>query len=149
MEKYIIKNAKYIIGSLGIENTFNGSVQYEHNGQTKWISISELLGFPLFSISDNDITDMLVNLPSEDSPEYDLLEKSKIQSLEGVPVDSYKNIGEALSKRSMTPMFKLLIYTICLVKLDDQDRENFIKETIGKDINEINMFGYLLKTFEE
>ena len=90
MEKYIIKNAKYVIGSLGIENTFNGSVQYEHNGQTKWISITELLGFPLFSISDNDITDLLVNLPSEDSPEYDLLEKSKIQSLDGVPMDSYK-----------------------------------------------------------
>ena len=64
-------------------------------------------------------------------------------------MDSYKEIGEALTKQPMTPMFKLVIYTICLVKLDDQDRENFIKETIGKDVNEINMLGYLLKTFEE
>ena len=138
MEHLKILSARYMVVGGGLAcGPVSGSVVAEAEfekpgGQVFFLTCVETLGIPTFLITEGSVFDKIVSVEEGEAEDDDLSDVLDDHTLD---VGEYQDIFEDRDPE----YFDMLRYLIYIVGNDYEDTDNFIKETFGKYLDEVEV----------
>lgn len=139
--KYLIKDIKFGTTEDGvacepIEGNIVVTIEFQDDISTNWLSMVEIFGIPEFYYSDEDIFEEL--LKESD----DFIEKTEhliIKEFNGIQLGEYEDIIKNLRKPFDENDKSLIKLIIAVMRLDYEDTNKLIEDSIGKYSIDINI----------
>ncbi len=130
-------------GSIGglacgpVSGSLNTAVKIKRAKTSKWLTLSEVDGIPVFTLTDDDIFDKLMedDFATEFQTHY---QESIINQFENVPLGDYEGLYTWIKEHESSPASALLEYIMAIQKCPDSDLEEYIKAGEGKYVEDID-----------
>ena len=138
---YLIKGIRYGITEGGmacgpVSGNVVASIEFQDDDKVSFLSMVEVFGIPEFYFSEEDIYDELL----EESEDFiDKANSLIINEFNGIELKEYEDIMEELKKPYNEEDKALIKLLISVVRLDYDEADKLIEESIGKYIKDINI----------
>ena len=138
---YLIKGIRYGITEGGMAcGPVNGnvvaSIEFQDDDKVSFLSMVEVFGIPEFYFSEEDIYNELL----EESEDFiDKANNLIINEFNGIELKEYEDIMEELKKSYNEEDKALIKLLIAVVRLDYDEADKLIEESVGKYIKDINI----------
>lgn len=138
---YLIKGIRYGITEGGmacgpVSGNVVASIEFQDDDKVSFLSMVEVFGMPEFYFSEEDIYDELL----EESEDFiDKANSLIINEFNGIELEEYEDIMEELKKPYNEEDKALIKLLIAVVRLDYDEADKLIEESIGKYIKDINI----------
>ena len=138
---YLIKGIRYGITEGGMAcGPVNGnvvaSIEFQDDDKVSFLSMVEVFGIPEFYFSEEDIYNELL----EESEDFiDKANSLIINEFNGIELKEYEDIMEELKKPYNEEDKALIKLLIAVVRLDYDEADKLIEESVGKYIKDINI----------
>ena len=138
---YLIKGIRYGITEGGIacgpvSGNVVASIEFQDDDKVSFLSMVEVFGVPEFYFSEEDIYDELL----EESEDFiDKANSLIINEFNGIELKEYEDIMEELKKPYNEEDKALIKLLIAVVRLDYDEADKLIEESVGKYIKDINI----------
>ena len=138
---YLIKGIRYGITEGGmacgpVSGNVVASIEFQDDNKVSFLSMVEVFGVPEFYFSEEDIYENLL----EDSEDFiDKANSLIINEFNGIELEEYEDIMEELKKPYNEEDKALIKLLIAVVRLDYDEADKLIEESIGKYIKDINI----------
>ena len=138
---YLIKGIRYGITEGGmacgpVSGNVVASIEFQDDDKVSFLSMVEVFGVPEFYFSEEDIYDELL----EESEDFiDKANSLIINEFNGIELKEYEDIMEELKKPYNEEDKALIKLLIAVVRLDYDEADKLIEESIGKYIKDINI----------
>ena len=138
---YLIKGIRYGITEGGmacgpVSGNVVASIEFQDDDKVSFLSMVEVFGIPEFYFSEEDIYDELL----EESEDFiDKANSLIINEFNGIELEEYEDIMEELKKPYNEEDKALIKLLISVVRLDYDEADKLIEESIGKYIKDINI----------
>jgi hypothetical protein len=138
---YLIKGIRYGITEGGmacgpVSGNVVASIEFQDDDKVSFLSMVEVFGIPEFYFSEEDIYDELL----EESEDFiDKANSLIINEFNGIELKEYEDIMEELKKPYNEEDKALIKLLIAVVRLDYDEADKLIEESIGKYIKDINI----------
>ena len=138
---YLIKGIRYGITEGGmacgpVSGNVVASIEFQDDNKVSFLSMVEVFGIPEFYFSEEDIYDELL----EESEDFiDKANSLIINEFNGIELKEYEDIMEELKKPYNEEDKALIKLLIAVVRLDYDEADKLIEESIGKYIKDINI----------
>lgn len=138
---YLIKGIRYGITEGGmacgpVSGNVVASIEFQDDDKVSFLSMVEVFGIPEFYFSEEDIYDELL----EESEDFiDKANSLIINEFNGIELEEYEDIMEELKKPYNEEDKALIKLLIAVVRLDYDEADKLIEESIGKYIKDINI----------
>jgi hypothetical protein len=138
---YLIKGIRYGITEGGmacgpVSGNVVASIEFQDDDKVSFLSMVEVFGIPEFYFSEEDIYDELL----EESEDFiDKANSLIINEFNGIELEEYEDIMEELKKPYNEEDKALIKLLIAVVRLDYDEADKLIKESVGKYIKDINI----------
>ena len=138
---YLIKGIRYGITEGGmacgpVSGNVVASIEYQNGDKVSFLSMVEVFGMPEFYLSEEDIYE---NLLEESEDFIDKANSLIINEFNGIKLEEYEDIMEELKKPYNEEDKALIKLLIAVVRLDYDEADKLIEESVGKYITEINI----------
>jgi len=138
---YLIKGIRYGITEGGmacgpVSGNVVASIEYQNGDKVSFLSMVEVFGMPEFYLSEEDIYE---NLLEESEDFIDKANSLIINEFNGIELKEYEDIMEELKKPYNEEDKALIKLLIAVVRLDYDEADKLIEESVGKYITEINI----------
>lgn len=139
--KYLVKNIKCGITEGGvacgpIDGNIVATIEYQEKNKVNWLSLVDVFGIPEFYQSDKNIFDELMK-ESEDF--IDEANSLLIKKFNDIDLEEYEDIIEQLNKSVDEDDKTLIKLLIAVVRLDFEDLDKLIADSIGKYTTDIQI----------
>ena len=112
------------------------SIEFQDDDKVSFLSMVEVFGVPEFYFSEEDIYDELL----EESEDFiDKANSLIINEFNGIELKEYEDIMEELKKPYNEEDKALIKLLIAVVRLDYDEADKLIEESVGKYIKDINI----------
>lgn len=138
---YLIKGIRYGITEGGmacgpVSGNVVASIEFQDDDKVSFLSMVEVFGVPEFYFSEEDIYDELL----EESEDFiDKANSLIINEFNGIELKEYEDIMEELKKPYNEEDKALIKLLIAVVRLDYDEADKLIEESVGKYIKDINI----------
>lgn len=138
---YLIKGIRYGITEGGmacgpVSGNVVASIEFQDDDKVSFLSMVEVFGVPEFYFSEEDIYDELL----EESEDFiDKANSLIINEFNGIELKEYEDIMEELKKPYNEEDIALIKLLIAVVRLDYDEADKLIEESVGKYIKDINI----------
>ena len=138
---YLIKGIRYGITEGGmacgpVSGNVVASIEFQDDDKVSFLSMVEVFGIPEFYFSEEDIYDELL----EESEDFiDKANSLIINEFNGIELEEYEDIMEELKKPYNKEDKALIKLLIAVVRLDYDEADKLIEESVGKYIKDINI----------
>lgn len=138
---YLIKGIRYGITEGGmacgpVSGNVVASIEFQDDDKVSFLSMVEVFGMPEFYFSEEDIYDELL----EESEDFiDKANSLIINEFNGIELEEYEDIMEELKKPYNEEDKALIKLLIAVVRLDYDEADKLIEESVGKYIKDINI----------
>ena len=138
---YLIKGIRYGITEGGmacgpVSGNVVASIEFQDDDKVSFLSMVEVFGIPEFYFSEEDIYDELL----EESEDFiDKANSLIINEFNGIELKEYEDIMEELKKPYNEEDKALIKLLIAVVRLDYDEADKLIEESVGKYIKDINI----------
>ena len=138
---YLIKGIRYGITEGGmacgpVSGNVVASIEFQDDDKVSFLSMVEVFGMPEFYFSEEDIYDDLL----EESEDFiDKANSLIINEFNGIELEEYEDIMEELKKPYNEEDKALIKLLIAVVRLDYDEADKLIEESVGKYIKDINI----------
>ena len=138
---YLIKGIRYGITEGGmacgpVSGNVVASIEFQDDDKVSFLSMVEVFGIPEFYFSEEDIYNELL----EESEDFiDKANSLIINEFNGIMLEEYEDIMEELKKPYNEEDKALIKLLIAVVRLDYDEADKLIEESVGKYIKEINI----------
>lgn len=138
---YLIKGIRYGITEGGmacgpVSGNVVASIEFQDDDKVSFLSMVEVFGMPEFYFSEEDIYDELL----EESEDFiDKANSLIINEFNGIELKEYEDIMEELKKPYNEEDKALIKLLIAVVRLDYDEADKLIEESVGKYIKDINI----------
>jgi hypothetical protein len=138
---YLIKGIRYGITEGGmacgpVSGNVVASIEFQDDDKVSFLSMVEVFGIPEFYFSEEDIYDELL----EESEDFiDKANSLIINEFNGIELEEYEDIMEELKKPYNEEDKALIKLLIAVVRLDYDEADKLIEESVGKYIKDINI----------
>jgi hypothetical protein len=138
---YLIKGIRYGITEGGmacgpVSGNVVASIEFQDDDKVSFLSMVEVFGIPEFYFSEEDIYNELL----EESEDFiDKANSLIINEFNGIELEEYEDIMEELKKPYNEEDKALIKLLIAVVRLDYDEADKLIEESIGKYIKDINI----------
>lgn len=138
-ERYLINDIKYGFSGGGpFSDIVVVSIQYTHQGCTKWITNIEFDSLPSFYITNENYLDKI--LSSDYNEELaEELEKYLVNSIGDIQFNDYDDILELSQNKEANSSLSLIILLTALTRLACEETNALIKNSINKYSDEVNI----------
>ena len=138
---YLTKSIRYGITEGGmacgpVGGNVVASIEYQDGDKVYFLSMVEVFGMPEFYFSEEDIYE---NLLEESEDFIDKANSLFINEFNGIKLEEYEDIMEELKKPYNEEDKALIRLLIAVVRLDYDEADKLIEESVGKHIKEINI----------
>ncbi|MDO4466841.1 MAG: hypothetical protein Q4C49_07515 [Bacillota bacterium] len=114
------------------------TVTYEVDGEVSYLSEVEVQGIPNFYLTEDDIFDKLLEEDMDDEEFTEYLDDNYLDGFAGFELDIDYDFVNNLRDEE-TGYGKLLLYIIYIVRSELDEMSQFITDSIGKTIDEIDI----------
>ena len=138
---YLIKGIRYGITEGGmacgpVSGNVVASIEFQDDDKVRFLSMVEVFGIPEFYFSEENIYDELL----EESEDFiDKANSLIINEFNGIELEEYEDITEELKKPYNEEDKALIKLLIAVVRLDYDEADKLIEESVGKYIKDINI----------
>ena len=138
---YLIKGIRYGITEGGmacgpVSGNVVASIEFQDDDKVRFLSMVEVFGIPEFYFSEENIYDELL----EESEDFiDKANSLIINEFNGIELEEYEDIMEELKKPYNEEDKALIKLLIAVVRLDYDEADKLIEESVGKYIKDINI----------
>ena len=138
---YLIKGIRYGITEGGmacgpVSGNVVASIEFQDDNKVSFLSMVEVFGVPEFYFSEEDIYDELL----EESEDFiDKANSLIINEFNGIELKEYEDIMEELKKPYNEEDKALIKLLIAVVRLDYDEADKLIEDSVGKYIKDINI----------
>ena len=138
---YLIKGIRYGITEGGmacgpVSGNVVASIEFQDDDKVSFLSMVEVFGIPEFYFSEEDIYNELL----EESEDFiDKANSLIINEFNGIELKEYEDIMEELKKPYNEEDKALIKLLIAVVRLDYDEADKLIEESVGKYIKDINI----------
>jgi hypothetical protein len=138
---YLIKGIRYGITEGGmacgpVGGNVVASIEFQSGDKVYFLSMVEVFGIPEFYFSEEDIYE---NLLEESEDFIDKANSLFINEFNGIKLEEYEDIIEELKKPYNEEDKALIKLLIAVVRLDYDEADKLIEESVGKYIKDINI----------
>lgn len=145
MSNYKILDAKYGITDGGmacgpVSGYVVATIKFECEGKIQYLSIDDYESFPTFYLTDEDIFNNLIS-EVDDEAFLDLRDSHELYEIDDIDLSTheYFDIYDSLYQKGSGPAYSLIKFAIAVVRLDVEDTNKLINESIGKYVTEIDI----------
>ncbi len=137
MKRFFIKEAKYDCRNYEKFKYVLVSVNFECEGKSQWITLSEADGYPAYCLTDKDVFDGMLDDASDDDF-WEELNDHCLFEYDGIDLDSgYVGTYISLSDNPDSPAVPLIKYLILLALCNKEINDKLIPMTVGKYANNL------------
>ena len=143
MKRYFIENVRCDITEGGMAcGPISGSVvvtaKIKEDGETKWFSMVEAMGYPNAYVTEKDVFEDLVKEDFGDEEFTAYIQEHFVDDFNGIATGSdYSEIFESIAEDPENPAVPLIKYVIALIRCPMDEVEDLISMAEGKYADEL------------
>ena len=143
MKRYFIETVRCGVSNGGmacgpIEGSVVVTVKIKEDGETKWISMVECMGFPNVYVTDKDVFEDLVKEDFKNEEIWEYIKEHYVESFNGIATCAeYGDILDSISEDPENPAVPLIRYMIAVVRCDYDVLDELIAMAEGKYADEL------------
>ena len=145
MKRYFIEEAKCGVTEGGIAcgpvgGDVLAAVRFNTGEGAQWITIVDTCGIPNVFLTDNDVSDSILEEDMENEEFIEYMNEHSINELDGIGFDGdYSCLFENIAGDPENPAVPLIRYLVALVRCETGEEENLISMAEGRYADELDI----------